>query len=86
MNSVHDSIVIDIHPNEKEAVLDIGLNVSTKGSRIYAALKGVVDSGINIPHSPEIFPSEDRLAGKHIQNIKPEELQKNFEEVKGKVS
>jgi large subunit ribosomal protein L18 len=50
----------------KEAVLDVGLNPPIKGSRIYAALKGVVDAGIDVPHSPDIFPDEDRLAGKHI--------------------
>ena len=33
----------------KEAILDLGLQ--KKGERLYAALKGVIDSGINIPHS-----------------------------------
>ncbi|TFG33272.1 50S ribosomal protein L18 [Candidatus Thorarchaeota archaeon] len=50
----------------KEAVLDVGLNPPIKGSRIYAALKGVVDAGIEVPHSPEILPDEDRISGKHI--------------------
>ncbi len=50
-----------------EAVLDAGLQVSTKGSRIYAALRGVLDSGISVHHSPEVLPSEDRLLGKHIK-------------------
>ena len=51
-----------------EAILDLGLQTSTKGSRIYAALKGVLDSGINVPHSEEILPSEDRICGKHISD------------------
>src|SRR3972149_5227263 len=34
----------------KTAILDAGLQTSTKGSRIYSALKGVIDSGINVPH------------------------------------
>ena len=50
-----------------EAILDLGLQMSTKGSRLYAVLKGVVDGGLNIPHSEEILPSEERLHGKHIQ-------------------
>lgn len=50
----------------KEAVLDIGFHTSLSGSRIYAALKGAVDGGLNIPHDPSIYPSEERLAGKHI--------------------
>lgn len=50
----------------KEAVLDSGLYRSTKGSRIYAALKGAVDGGINVPHSEDILPNEDRLKGQHV--------------------
>lgn len=67
--------------NIKEAVLDIGLQTSTKGSRIYAALKGVLDSGINVPHSKEILPAEDRIKGKHIS----EAIEKQFEEIKNKI-
>ncbi len=50
----------------KEAVLDIGMQMNTKGSRIYAALKGVIDAGVSVPHSQEILPSMDRIMGKHI--------------------
>ena len=50
----------------KEAVLDVGLNPPVKGSRLYAALKGVVDAGLEIPHDPEVFPDETRIAGEHI--------------------
>jgi large subunit ribosomal protein L18 len=50
----------------KEAVLDVGLNPPVKGSRIYAALKGAVDAGIEVPHSPEILPDESRISGEHI--------------------
>ena len=67
--------------NIKEAVLDLGLQTSTKGSRLYAALKGVLDAGIIIPHSKEILPSEERIKGKHIS----EEMSKQFEDVKTKI-
>jgi len=59
-----------------EAVLDIGLHISTKGSRIYAALKGVLDSGLKIPHSAEILPPEERISGKHIADY-AEKLKKS---------
>ena len=49
-----------------EAVLDIGLAASTSGNRVFAALKGMVDGGLSVPHSEEIFPSDDRLTGAHI--------------------
>jgi len=52
----------------KEAILDVGLNPPIKGSKIYAALKGVVDAGIDVPHSPDVLPDEDRISGKHIVN------------------
>jgi large subunit ribosomal protein L18 len=48
------------------AILDVGLNPPIKGSRIYAALKGAVDAGLEVPHSPEIFPDDSRISGEHI--------------------
>ncbi|MBI4021713.1 MAG: 50S ribosomal protein L18 [Candidatus Aenigmarchaeota archaeon] len=49
-----------------QAVADFGLYRSTKGSRLYASLKGAVDAGLSIPHAKEILPPEDRVLGKHI--------------------
>lgn len=49
-----------------DAVLDIGLNPSVKGSIIYALVKGIIDVGFNLPTSQEIFPSQERILGKHI--------------------
>jgi large subunit ribosomal protein L18 len=45
----------------KEAVFDIGLNTPTKGSKIFAALKGVVESGLKVPHTEDMFPEEKRI-------------------------
>ncbi|MBS3122720.1 50S ribosomal protein L18 [Candidatus Woesearchaeota archaeon] len=50
----------------KEAILDAGLHTNVKGSKIYAAVKGVNDGGLVIPCGKEMYPSEDRLSGKHI--------------------
>ncbi|MDI6639386.1 MAG: 50S ribosomal protein L18 [Methanocellales archaeon] len=63
----------------KEAVLDIGLQTSSPGSKIYAALKGMIDAGMSIPHDPVMFPSEERIRGEHIAEYLP------FDEVKEKV-
>jgi large subunit ribosomal protein L18 len=49
-----------------EAVVDIGLQNSTKGSRLYAALKGALDAGLKIPHSEEVLPKQERIVGAHI--------------------
>lgn len=51
---------------QESAVLDIGLNRATPGARVFAALKGAVDAGLDIPYGEEILPSEDRLKGEHI--------------------
>ncbi len=50
----------------KEAVLDFGLSTSSKGSRVSAALKGVIDSGITVPFNAKIMPDKSRIAGEHI--------------------
>lgn len=39
--------------------MDIGLNRTTTGARIFAAMKGAVDGGLNIPHSTKRFPGYD---------------------------
>jgi large subunit ribosomal protein L18 len=52
----------------KEAILDIGLANSVKGGKIYAALKGVLDAGLNIPCSEDVLPNEESIKGVHIAN------------------
>ncbi|MBI5398006.1 50S ribosomal protein L18, partial [Candidatus Woesearchaeota archaeon] len=50
----------------KNAVLDIGL--ATKGSKIFAAVKGAVDGGLDIPHNHAILPKDERIRGGHVVN------------------
>ncbi len=50
----------------KDCVLDVGQQTSIKGCSVYAVLKGLVDGGLNIPHSPEVFPQDERIRGTHI--------------------
>jgi large subunit ribosomal protein L18 len=50
----------------KKAFLDIGLHIPSKGTRVFAALKGVIDAGVEVPHSEDILPDETRINGKHI--------------------
>ena len=50
----------------KEAILDIGMNMSVKGNKLYACLKGALDGKLNVPASPDVLPSADRISGKHI--------------------
>ncbi|MEM3112809.1 MAG: 50S ribosomal protein L18 [Candidatus Pacearchaeota archaeon] len=53
---------------KSKMILDIGLQRNVSGSRLYAALKGIIDSGIEINHNPKIFPSEERILGKHLKS------------------
>merc|ERR1711871_159648 len=50
----------DDGPRPFTAVLDVGLVRTTTGNRVFGALKGAVDGGINIPHSEKRFPGYDR--------------------------
>ena len=73
-----------ITAGHNSAVLDIGLSASTSGSRVFAALKGMVDAGMEIPHSDEIFPSDERIEGNHIDDKvskSVESTRKKIEEV-----
>jgi large subunit ribosomal protein L18 len=49
----------------KEAILDVGLVSPTKGARIFAILNGVVDAGIEGPHSEEKLVKE-RIKGEQV--------------------
>ncbi|MBI3035675.1 50S ribosomal protein L18 [Candidatus Woesearchaeota archaeon] len=50
----------------KEAILDLGFNNSVRGSRLYAALSGAIDSGLSIPLNQDVLPSKERISGEHI--------------------
>lgn len=39
--------------------MDVGLHRTTTGARVFAAMKGAVDGGLNIPHSTKRFPGYD---------------------------
>jgi len=42
------------------ALLDVGTRATTTGCRIFGALKGAADGGLDIPHSEKRFPGYDR--------------------------
>jgi len=62
-----------------KAILDVGLARTTTGARVFGVLKGAVDGGLAVPHSPSRFPGfnkekesldakvhRDRIFGKHV--------------------
>jgi len=52
----------DDGPRPFTCVLDVGLVRTSTGNRVFGALKGAVDGGLNIPHSEKRFPGYDREA------------------------
>ncbi len=64
------------------AVLDAGLRHPSKGGRLLSALKGLLDSGLVIPHGEGAFPTQDRLSGSHLSTPLPSPL----ETYRGKLS
>jgi len=56
---------IDGQPKPFRCVLDVGLKRTTTGAKVFAALKGAVDGGLDIPHSETRFFGYDREAKKY---------------------
>lgn len=50
----------------KEAILYNGIIPFVNGSRIAALVKGVNDSGLSVPISSDVYPSDDRITGRTI--------------------
>jgi large subunit ribosomal protein L18 len=48
------------------AIADLGMYTSVKGNRLYAALKGAIDGGLDVPMDQKIAPDAKRLRGEHI--------------------
>ncbi|MDP3728825.1 MAG: 50S ribosomal protein L18 [bacterium] len=65
----------------QKAILDQGLYLTRQGTITFSVLKGLVDSGMKIPHNAKIFPHEDRILGKHIS----EDITKQFSVVKANI-
>jgi large subunit ribosomal protein L18 len=51
---------------KKECIVDLGLQKVIPKSKIFAAVKGVLDSGLNVRVSEDIFPDEERISGNHL--------------------
>jgi len=59
----------------EEAILDTGLRHPTPGGRLSAALKGLLDAGLALPHGEKGFPAKDRLNGAHLPKKLPEPVE-----------
>ncbi|MCK9323602.1 MAG: 50S ribosomal protein L18 [Candidatus Methanomethylophilaceae archaeon] len=50
------------------AVLDLGMQNPQHGGVLFAVVKGMADAGLEVPHSEEVLPTEERINGKHIDD------------------
>lgn len=57
---------------QEGVILDIGLHRATRGARVFAALKGAVEAGFDIPYNEEILPADERCKGEHIAKYAPD--------------
>jgi large subunit ribosomal protein L5e len=60
VNGEYFNVVEDLDGEEAQkpfqALLDVGLKRTTTGARLFGALKGACDGGLNIPHGDRRFP------------------------------
>jgi len=59
----------DGQPGAFRCYLDIGLYRTTTGARIFGAMKGAVDGGLDIPHSSKRFPGFDAESGQYSAEV-----------------
>ncbi len=69
-----------------EAVLDVGLKNVKKGGRIFAAVQGLRDAGVEVPVGEDMVPEESRLRGEHIEEMRETDTTENFEKVKENIN
>ena len=68
--------------SKKEYIIDWGMAIEKKQGKICAAIKGLIDGGANVRASQEIFPSEERLNGEHLEKQTKEALNKLKEKIR----
>lgn len=50
------------------AVLDIGMQIPKQGGVLFAVVKGMCDAGLEVPHSEDAVPTDERIKGVHIDD------------------
>lgn len=90
---------VDDKPGAFHACLDVGLARTSTGARVFGAMKGAVDGGLDIPHSEKRFPGYDNegeslnaevhrnhIFGKHVADYMRHLLEEDEEAFKRQFS
>jgi len=59
----------DDGPGAFRACLDVGLARTTTGAKIFGAMKGAADGGLDIPHSEKRFPGYDKESSEFSADV-----------------
>ena len=65
--------------NLETPIIDFGLYRALHKSKLYAFIKGLVDSGVKIKSAEKTFPEEARLKGEPTKNIPLQEIKSKIE-------
>ena len=64
---------------KEKPIVDFGMIHTIHKTKVYAFIKGLIDSGVEIPCKEEAFPDESRINGEHMKN------KINVSEIKSKI-
>ncbi|MBI2045033.1 50S ribosomal protein L18 [Candidatus Pacearchaeota archaeon] len=63
----------------KTPIIDFGMHMVTDKGKLFAFIKGLIDSGVKIECDSKNFPSKERLSGEHLTKKIP------FEKIKSSI-
>jgi large subunit ribosomal protein L18 len=62
-------------------IMDFGMTRVIRKNKVFAFLKGVLDSGVEVSCPEENFPEQERIEGKNMKK----DFSKTFKEIKSKI-
>jgi len=62
------------------AYLDLGLKRPTKGSKVFAVVKGALDAGLDVPCDSDIISPPERISGQDIASFAGEMAAEKYEQ------
>lgn len=67
--------------NKEDYIVDIGMNRTNHGGRVFSVVKGLIVGGLKINADEKAFPSEEKINAENLSD----EIKKSVEKVKQKL-